>query len=162
MASDATRLSVVDLDGQNWSNLRPLDVEEAGCVSKWAERSPSVKMYSLDVVSSNMADRKEQHGVGDLTMEPQVLIQGDKPELWPEPPHQRPTYWQQDKQCVERQDQPGTSGYPHGKLQCVETRQARIGRLLVPACLSAFTTSLASSPLEACAQTYHPYPNRKM
>lgn len=48
-----------------------------------------------------MADGEEQHSVGDLTMEPQILIQGEEPELRAQEPDQRPTYWQEDEQCVE-------------------------------------------------------------
>lgn len=48
-----------------------------------------------------MTNGEEQHGIGDLTMKPQVLIQREEPELWPKEAHQRPTYWQEDEQRVE-------------------------------------------------------------
>lgn len=76
MASDATRLCVVNLYGKYGSNLRPLDIEEAvNCVmSRRNELSMAGRDDLLDIMSRDVADREEQHGIGDLTMEPQVLI----------------------------------------------------------------------------------------
>lgn len=85
-----------------------------------------------------MADGEEQHGVGDLAMEPQVLIQWHPSELRPQPSDQCPTYWQQNEQRVKRQDQTGTSRNPHGKLQRVQTGQSWIGLLLIPVQLVSF------------------------
>lgn len=48
----------------------------------------------LDIMSSDMGNGEEQHGVCDLTMEPKVLIQRQEPDLGSKPSHQCPTYWE--------------------------------------------------------------------
>lgn len=102
VAGNSTGLGVVDLKRQHGSDLRPLNVEKAApllvIVRPIGKRA--IKCL-LDVVSSNVANSEEQHGVGDLTMEPQILIQWEEPELRAQEPDQRPTYWQEDEECVE-------------------------------------------------------------
>ena len=64
-------------------------------------------------------DGEKEHGVRDLTVKPEVLVQGQKPDLGPDRPHERAAYRQQDERAVESKDETGTSGEPHGPLQRV-------------------------------------------
>lgn len=93
---NATWLGVVDLESENRSNLRPLNIEEARTISRNPQASMT-KMSLLDVVSSDMEDGEEQHGVCYLSMEPNVLIQRYEPNLRSEPSHQRTAHWQEDE-----------------------------------------------------------------
>lgn len=88
-------------------------------------------------MSSYVGNCEEQHRICDLTMEPEVLVQRQEPDLGPKPPHQCPTYWEQNEQPVETQHQTSTTRNPDGELEPVETREPRIGRLFVPASRSA-------------------------
>lgn len=158
VASDTARLSVVDLQGENRSDLRNLNVEEAGRQMSACSRTRYQDRDLLDIMRSNMGNGEEQHGVGDLTMEPEVLIQRQEPDLRSKPSHQCPTYWQQYEQPVETQHQTGTTGNPDGKLEAVETREPRIGRLFVPVFLSAYRARQRPGKR---FELYHPKPNRK-
>lgn len=112
----------------------------------------------LDIMSSNMGNGEEQHGICDLTMEPEVLIQRQEPDLGSKPSHQCPTYWEQYEQPVETQYQPGTTRNPDGELEAVETREPRIGRLFVPASQSAYRAHRRPGKW---LEPYHPKPNKK-
>ena len=68
MSSDATGFGVVNLKGDLWSYLNTLDVEEAAIVSTIL--AFEIKTCLLDIMSAGMEDRKEQHSVGDLSVEP--------------------------------------------------------------------------------------------
>ncbi len=57
-------------------------------------------------------DGEEKHGVGKLSVEPNVLVERDEPNLWPKEPHDRPAYWHEDEHSVESQYQAGSSRYP--------------------------------------------------
>ena len=70
MTGDSSRLSVVNLNGRNRANLGALDVEE------------------VDIVSQNVDASKNQHCVGALAVEPDRLIERQKPELWSNKSHQ--------------------------------------------------------------------------
>lgn len=104
MASHTAGLSVVNLDSRFGSDLGLLDVEEAGFLSVTARFQRSARVNLLDVVSRNVDDGEEQHGVGNLTMEPQVLVQGQEPDLRTDPSHDGPTYGKQDQGGIDGQD----------------------------------------------------------
>jgi hypothetical protein len=63
MASDATRLRIVDLHGSFWPNLVPLDVEE------------------VDVMCADVKNGEKQERVSALTVEPLRLVQGEESEF---------------------------------------------------------------------------------
>lgn len=75
---------------------------------------------------------EKHHGVGELSVHPEVLVEREEPDLWPNKPHNCPADREQDEHPVDAQNQAGTSGYPHGILKCVEAGQALIRRLFVP------------------------------
>ena len=58
----------------------------------------------LDVMGRNVNDCEEQHGVGNLAMEPEVLVQGQEPDLRTDPSHDGPAYWKQDQGGIDGQD----------------------------------------------------------
>jgi hypothetical protein len=74
MAGEAARLSVVDLNRRHRTNLSSLDIEEAVPVSESSIGAPRPLMDSLDVVGRGMEDGVEEHGIGQLPMEPDVLV----------------------------------------------------------------------------------------
>ena len=112
----------------------------------------------LDIVSSDVGNCEEQHRICDLTMEPEVLVQWQEPDLGPKPSYQCPTHWEQNEQPVETQHQTSTTRNPDGELEAVETREPRIGRLFVPASQSAYRAHRRPGKW---LEPYHPKPNKK-
>jgi hypothetical protein len=83
MASDATRLRIVDLHGCFRPNLVPLDVEE------------------VDVVCTDVNNGEKQERVGALAVEPLRLVQGEEFEFRTNESQQIPAHWQQYEQYIE-------------------------------------------------------------
>jgi hypothetical protein len=54
-------------------------------------------------------------------MKPEVLVQGQEPELRSEPSHYRPAYGEQNKHAIDAENQSGASRNPHRVLQRVQT-----------------------------------------
>jgi hypothetical protein len=52
---------------------------------------------------------EEQHGIGELSVEPDVLIEGNKLDLGADPSHDSPAHWQEDEHSIEGQNQTGTT-----------------------------------------------------
>lgn len=71
-------------------------------------------------------DGEEQHGVGQLPMEPNVLVHGDPSDLGPNPSHDGAAYRQQDEHAVDAEYQASASGDPHRVLEQVERRKPRL------------------------------------
>lgn len=68
MASDATRLSEVNLDGQLRANLLLFDIVETN--SRLMIRSSTLGKDILDIVGSSMNGGKYQYRISYLAMEP--------------------------------------------------------------------------------------------
>lgn len=100
VTSNASSFSVVDLQCRHGSNLRLLDVVEAMVGQLWLEVRATKRCHSLDVMGRDVDAGEEEHGVSDLAMEPQVLIQRQLLELGSNPSHDRAAYWQQDDHAV--------------------------------------------------------------
>jgi hypothetical protein len=66
----------------------------------------------LDIMGSGVNDTEEEHSVGKLSVEPDILIERDEPNLRAKKPHDRPAYWHQDEHSIESQYQPGSSRHP--------------------------------------------------
>jgi hypothetical protein len=64
MAGDTTGFGVVDLDGSDFPNLRALDVEEVHVMCRDVYYGPN------------------EHRVGNLSVEPLRLVQGNELYLW--------------------------------------------------------------------------------
>lgn len=67
-----------------------------------------------------VADGEEEHRVGKLSVQPDVLVEWEEPELWANPSHDGPAYREQDEHPIDGQDQAGSSGYPNRVLQGVQ------------------------------------------
>ena len=83
-------------------------------------------------MSSRVQDGVEEHRVGQLAMEPEILIERQPLDLRPDPPHDGPANWQQNKHSVETENQSSTARDPDGKHEQVQRSQALIGLLFVP------------------------------
>ena len=82
MASDATGLRIVDLNGRFRPKRIPLDVEE------------------VDVVCTDVNNGEKQESVSALAVEPLRLVQGEKSEFRTNESQQIPAHWQQYEQYI--------------------------------------------------------------
>lgn len=73
MSGNTTSLGVVDLESNFRAHLSPLDVEEAGTVSGYEDCDHDLDL--LDIMRRGVEDCEQQHGVGDLSMEPHGFVQ---------------------------------------------------------------------------------------
>ena len=122
VSGDTSGLRIVDLDRRGRPDLGPLNIVEAGhkLAEFWllfARRRDAG--HILHVVRRDVDNGEKEHGVRDLTVKPEVLVQRQKPDLRPDRPHKRAAYRQQDERAVESEDETGTSGEPHGPFQRV-------------------------------------------
>ena len=83
-------------------------------------------------MSERVVEGEEGHGVGDLSVEPEVLVEREELDLWPQEPHEGSAYGEENPHAVKRQDETCASRNPHRVLQSVETRQTVVSGLLVP------------------------------
>lgn len=86
MASDTTGLLIMNLKSGNGSNLGEFDVVE------------------VDVVSACVEAGEEKHGVGELTMHPQVLVEWEETNLGSNPTHDSSAYGEKDKHAVDTEN----------------------------------------------------------
>ena len=68
-----------------------------------------------------MRDSEDEQGIGELAMEPQVLVERQETKLWPDNADKRPADREENEHAIDRQNKTGTSGNPHGVLERVET-----------------------------------------
>lgn len=99
MSCDSTSLGVVDLQRDLGSDLHTFDVEEAIFVSK--VKLGKRYINSLDVMRRYVEDSEEQHGVGDLSMEPLRLIKRQYAHLGTEPSEDISAHWHDDHHGVD-------------------------------------------------------------
>ena len=69
-----------------------------------------------------MDDGEEEHGVGDLPVEPDVLVKRQPPYLRPNVPEDIPAHREQDECHIDREDQTCASRHPHREGEGVEAR----------------------------------------
>jgi hypothetical protein len=96
-------------------------------------------------------DGEHEHGVGDLTMEPYRLIEGQPSDLRPDDSKNVSAHGHNDHHGVDGQYETGTSRYPHGKLKTIKRRQALITLLFPPVTLVSDTGIAIRSDI-----AYHP------
>jgi len=94
VACDSTSLGIMDLQRDLRSDLHTFDVEEAIFVSK--VKLGKRHINSLDVMRRYVEDSEEQHGVGDLSMEPLRLIKRQYAHLGTEPSEDVSAHWHDD------------------------------------------------------------------
>lgn len=84
----------------------------------------------VDIVGRGVDHRPESHGIGDLPVEPDVLIGREKPgHLGADDLDNIAQHRDEDKTAVECEDQTGTPGRPYGELEPVEGSKLRVGLL---------------------------------
>jgi hypothetical protein len=86
VACDTTGLSIVNLKSRNGSNLSNFDVVE------------------VDIMSTCVKTGEEKHGVGELTMHPQVLVEWDEADLGSNPSHNGSAYREENKHAVDAEN----------------------------------------------------------
>jgi transposase InsO family protein len=108
-------------------------------------------------MGSGVEDAKEKQRIGKLSVHPDILVERDKPDLGPDPPHDGSADRKEDKHSIHTQNQTGTSRNPHRVHERIETREAGIGRLLPPKRpVSAIASPFLSPTHELPDKTYHP------
>jgi len=86
MTSDTTGLLIMNLESGNGSNLGKFDVVE------------------VDVVSACVEAGEEKHGVGELAMHPQILVEWEEANLGSNPTHDSSAYREKDKHAVDAEN----------------------------------------------------------
>jgi len=96
-----------------------------------ALRTASLDIDKVDVVGGSVDHGPEGHRVGDLTVEPYVLIGGESPgELWSNHTNDVSQHREEDETTVIGEDEACTPRRPNGDLQGVEARKLGVGCLL--------------------------------
>jgi hypothetical protein len=116
MASDATRLGIMDLQSDLLSDLSALDVDK------------------VDVMGGSVYHGPESHGVSDLSVEPDVLISREEPlHLGSDNSNDVPQHREENETAIERKNETSTTRGPDGKLETVESGKLLVGKLGIPA-----------------------------
>jgi hypothetical protein len=110
VSSDSTRLSVVNLECNLRSHLHSFNVEEA--VHPLVPNKRILLLYLLDVMRGGMNDRKDQHGVSDLSVKPLRFVERYPSSLWSKPTEDISAHGHDDDHCINTQNQTGTSRNP--------------------------------------------------
>jgi hypothetical protein len=93
-------------------------------------RTAPLDIDEVDVVGGSVDHGPKGHRVGDLTMEPYVLVGGEKPsELWSDYTNDVSQHRDEDETTVIGEDEASASRSPDGELQGVEARECDIGCL---------------------------------
>jgi hypothetical protein len=100
------------------------------CCGKYAHTS-ALDIDEVHVVGSGVDHGPEGQLVGDLTMEPDVLISWEEPsKLGANEANDVAEHGDEDETAIECQYETGTTGRPHGPGQGVQARKLFIGGLL--------------------------------
>jgi hypothetical protein len=81
----------------------------------------------VDVVSSGVDHSPESHRIGDLTVEPDILVGGEKPShMRADDTDNVSKHGHENEHAIEAQDETSSTGGPHGELEGVEPGQFSI------------------------------------
>jgi hypothetical protein len=130
LSSDATSFGIMDLKCNLRADLDTLDVEEATVIS--TSQTLCVKIYSLDIMRTSVEDSEEEHGVGNLPMEPHGLVKWHPSSFRSKPTKNVSAHRHDDDHGVNRQDKTSTSRYPNGVLKGVQRSQTSVAGLFPP------------------------------
>ena len=115
VASNTSRLLVVNIECIGRTQLTALDVDKVHIVGSGVDHTP------------------ECHGISDLTMEPDVFIRREEPgELGTNDTDHVAKHRDQDKTTIESENETGTTGDPDRESQGVETGELCVRVLRVP------------------------------
>ena len=90
----------------------------------------TLNVEEVDVVSSGVHHGPECHGVGNLPVEPNVLVGGEEPrDAGTDDPDDVPQHGDEDEATVEGENEAGTTRRPDRPCQTVEGRELLVGRL---------------------------------
>lgn len=90
VSGNSTSLGVVNLECNLRADLDTLDIEEAGTIS--TIQTTVWEIYSLDVMSASVENGEEQHGIGNLSMEPHRLVKRHPSSLGAKPSKNIPAH----------------------------------------------------------------------
>lgn len=134
VAGDTTGLSVVDIEGGDFPELQTLNVDE------------------VDIVGGGVHDGPENHGISDLTMEPNVLIGGEKPcKPWANDTDDVAQHWEENKTAIVSKNETCTARDPDGIRERVEGAQVWvIGLCQSQRCIleTSYTAHLRPPPVD--------------
>jgi hypothetical protein len=100
VSSDTTSFGVMNLEGNLWADLNTLNVEEAAIVS--TTQASSTGNNSLDIMSTGVEDGEEEHGIGDLSVEPHGLVKWHPPSFGSKPTKNVPAHRHDNDHGVDR------------------------------------------------------------
>lgn len=83
-------------------------------------------------MSGRVEDGEEQHGISQLPVEPNVLVQREPSDLRSNPSDDGAADGKQDEHTINAEDQACTSRNPDGELECVQWCQSWLSCLFPP------------------------------
>ena len=93
----------------------------------------TLNIDEVDIVGSYVDHCPESHGVGDLSVEPNVFIRGEQPcKLGADDAEDVAQHWDKDEAAIKGKSEAGAARNPDGETQGVECSQAGIS------CLTGF------------------------
>ena len=96
----------------------------------YTERTCPLDIDEVHIMGSCMDNGPEQHLVGNLPMEPNILVGRESPgEFRPDDPNNVTEHRQEDETSVERKDETGASGSPNRPCETVESGKPCISGL---------------------------------
>jgi hypothetical protein len=109
--------------------------EHTTAVPRNGARTSTLDVDEVDVVRGRVDHGPERHLVGDLPVEPDVLVGREQPgELRPNDADDVPEHGHEDHAAVERKHETRATGGPHGPLEAVQAGE-EVVRGLQRSCL---------------------------
>lgn len=112
------------------------------------ERTGDLNIDEVHIVGSSVNHRPESHGVSNLSVEPNVLVGGEKPgEFGANDTDDIAEHGHQDQTTIVGKDETGASRRPHRELEPVQSRELLVGFLV------AFQAKVVSAAFNLRAET---------
>jgi hypothetical protein len=83
-------------------------------------------------MGAGVQNGEKEHSIGDLSVEPLVLVKWEPSSLGAKPSENVPAHGHDDNHCVDTEDQTSTTRNPHGELKTVKGSETLITLLLPP------------------------------
>jgi hypothetical protein len=129
VAGDATRLGVVDVEGNLRTDLciSTRVQDELRVLSRLRQRGKRTSLLDVEevhVVGGRVNHSPESHRVRDLSVEPDVLVRGEGPrQFGTDDADDIAQHRQEDEAAVKRKDEARTARAPHGPFETVQACQ---------------------------------------